>query len=189
MQVDFGAGILPSHFLRLTSLGGKLVTHGNESNAIDFGSCVLHAVQHAGNRKFNRAHQPALFTLVDNRPERDGEAADNGQIAQTMFVRIFFDLIVIEVQRALRRLFGFGEVDVEEVLGRLLEAIGMEIRLGQIPGKLGVEHRQVHVKIDRAQKMQQFFIPMHDGAGVFAFQEPRKLCSQGIGDWKGHNGR
>ena len=106
-----------------------------------------------------------------------------------MFVRIFFDLIVVEVQRALRRLFGFGEVDVEEVLGRLLEAIGMEIRCGQIPGKLGVEHRQVHVKIDRAQKMQQFFIPMHDGAGVFAFQEPRKLCSQGIGDWKGHYGR
>ena len=106
-----------------------------------------------------------------------------------MFVRIFFDLIVVEVQRALRRLFGFGEVDVEEVLGRLLEAIGMEIRLGQIPGKLGVEHRQVQVKIDRAQKMQQFFISMHDGAGVFAFQELRKLCSQGIGEWKGHYGR
>ena len=81
------------------------------------------------------------------------------------------------------------DMQIQEMSRRLFQRVCMEIGMDQIPGKLGVEHRQVHVKIDRAQKMQQFFIPMHDGAGVFAFQEPRKLCSQGIGDWKGHYGR
>ena len=94
--------------LRLASLGGKLVTHGDESNAIDFGSCVLHAVQHAGNRgsSIARISQHCSRSSIIGLSVT-ARLPDNGQITQTMFVRIFFDLIVVEVQRAFAKAVRF----------------------------------------------------------------------------------
>ena len=174
LQVDLTTCILPCHFLCLTGIGGKPVTHVGEPGTVDFRPRLLHAVQHPGNRQLNGTHQPVLPTLVDDRPQSNGQFADNSQIMHTPFVQVFLGVFVVEIQHTLGRLLGIDNMNIQEVFGCLIEIVGMEVRLGKVSAQFGIEHRQCHAQSGGRKQVKQFLVSMDDGTEMLGFQEPIK---------------
>ena len=63
------------------------------------------------------------------------------------------------------------EVQIQEMAGGLFQRLGMEVRVHQIAGQLGVEQRGVHGDSGRREHVQVLLEPVQDHGGMMPFDQ------------------
>ena len=163
----------PGDLLRLPRLRGELVPHVGQPLDVHLRARGLHALQYAGCRQFDGMQQRELPAFVDARRQRVRQGADDGRVHDgAVFARLFLGLFrFAEVQLPLRGLLFLFEVQIQEMAGGLFQRLGMEVRVHQIAGQLGVEQRGPHGDSRRREHVQVLLEPVQDHGGVMLFDQ------------------
>ena len=178
--------MLPGDLLRLPRLRGELVPHVGQPLDVHLRARGLHALQYAGCRQFDGMQQRELPAFVDARRQRVRQGADDGRVHDgAVFARLFLGLFrFAEVQLPLRGLLFLFEVQIQEMAGGLFQRLGMEVRVHQIAGQLGVEQRGPHGDSRRREHVQVLLEPVQDHGGVMLFDQLADRLRNLGGHWR-----
>ena len=178
--------MLPGDLLRLSRLRSELVPHVGQPLDVHLRARGLHALQYAGCRQFDGMQQRELPAFVDARRQRVRQGADDGRVHDgAVFARLFLGLFrFAEVQLPLRGLLFLFEVQIQEMAGGLFQRLGMEVRVHQIAGQLGVEQRGPHGDSRRREHVQVLLEPVQDHGGVMLFDQLAHRLRNLGGHWR-----